>query len=252
MKKFQIKKDNQIFSRFEIKYVLKKEKSSIIQNEIKNFMISDKYLKEDYTKRYYVRSLYFDNDCFSHFNEKADGIKNRHKFRIRTYSDQFNKDSIFYLEQKGRDNERTYKVRTKINKDDLDLFFDKKELFKLKKRYPENYLIEKFIFDMYRKKLSPKVLVDYFRRPLVNKSGLYFRITFDSILRASASDTLFNPKNSWKNCIKGYETLEVKFDQTIPPWFQKIIQNFELRRVSISKFLLGTETTGLAEDFDSK
>ena len=252
MKKFQIKKDNQIFSRFEIKYVLKKEKSLIIQNKIKNFMISDKYLKEDNTKKYYVRSLYFDNDKFYNFNEKVDGIKNRHKFRIRTYSNQFNKDSIFYLEQKGRNNERTYKIRTKIYNDDLNLFLNKKELFKLKKRYSKNYLIEKFIFDMYRKKLTPKVLVDYIRRPLVNKSGLYFRITFDSMLRASASNVLFNSNNSWKDCIKGYETLEVKFDQTIPPWFQKIIQNFELKRVSISKFVLGTETAGLAEDFEGR
>ena len=85
-----------------------------------------KYLKEDSTKKYYVRSLYFDNDCFSHFNEKADGIKNRHKFRSELIQINLTRTQYFILEQKGRDNERTYKVRTKIYKDDLDLFFDKK------------------------------------------------------------------------------------------------------------------------------
>ena len=135
--------NNNFFLRYEFKYFMSSKISQEIFRQSLNFMSIDNFALKNKNQKYLVRSLYFDNDCFSHFNEKADGIKNRHKFRIRTYSDQFNKDSIFYLEQKGRDNESTYKVRTKIYKDDLDLFFDKKDLFKLKKKYPENYLIEK-------------------------------------------------------------------------------------------------------------
>ena len=84
MKKFQSKKDNQIFSRFEFKYIINKNLSKIIQKEVKNFTIND-YFSEKKDK-YLVRSLYFDNDVFTNFNEKIDGIKNRHKFRIRTYA----------------------------------------------------------------------------------------------------------------------------------------------------------------------
>jgi hypothetical protein len=41
MKKIQIKKDNEVFSRFEFKYIINKDISKNIQNEVKNFMTQD-------------------------------------------------------------------------------------------------------------------------------------------------------------------------------------------------------------------
>ena len=43
MKKIQTKKDNEIFSRFEFKYIIKKNVSEAIQNEVKNFTKIDNY-----------------------------------------------------------------------------------------------------------------------------------------------------------------------------------------------------------------
>ena len=131
MKKIQIKRDNEIFSRFEFKYIIKKNISEAIQNEVKNFTIQDSFA--DKKNKYLVRSLYFDNNLFLNFNDKIDGIKNRHKFRIRTYVDQEDLHTPFFLEMKGRNNQRAYKIRTKINKNDLNLFCKQKNLFDLKK-----------------------------------------------------------------------------------------------------------------------
>ena len=100
LKKYS-KKDNQIFSRFEMKYILNKNLSLSLQNEIKNFMTYDGYVNKDkFKKKYYVRSIYFDNEMYTNFNEKVDGVKIRHKFRIRTYSDKLTKDSKLYLKRK--------------------------------------------------------------------------------------------------------------------------------------------------------
>ena len=118
-KKFQ-KKNDSYFSRFEIKYILSAKTSAIIQKIIKEFMILDGYAKFFSDNQYFVRSLYFDNDYYDNFKEKVDGLKIRHKFRIRTYSEKKNESSIIYLEKKGRFNERTYKIRTKIELDQLD------------------------------------------------------------------------------------------------------------------------------------
>ena len=248
LKKAQIKKDDEVFSRYEFKYIISKNTSKNIKKEISDLMITDKFTNSN--NRYLVRSLYFDNDMFSCFNDKIDGIKIRHKFRIRTYSDKKKNITPIFLEIKGRNNLRTYKRRTKIDVNDLDYFLNKQKTFSLKRKYENNKNIKKFIFDIFKKKISPKVLVDYNRSAYFNKSGLYFRLTFDSDIKACVSKHIFNKNENWKNCISGYEILEVKFDFTIPPWFHRIIQSYELKRISVSKFVLGTEYTNLAHDYE--
>ena len=111
-------------------------------------------------------------------------------------------------------------------------------------------MIRNFIFESYRKNLKPLILVDYKRRPYINKFGLYFRLTFDTNLLSSKANNLFsNDKHSsWLECKAGYTVLEVKFDRSIPAWFHRIIQCYNLRRRSISKFVLGMSSCGLARE----
>ena len=244
----------QKFSRFEMKYIIRKSISESIQKEIRNFMIYDGYATKELKKNYFVRSLYFENNNYSNFNEKVDGVKLRHKYRIRTYSNKLDKNTPIFLELKGRENERTYKIRFFIEQNDLNLFFEKKNYFKLKKTYSDNYLIEQFIFDCYRKNLSPKILVDYNRTPYINKSGLYFRLTFDNNIVSLSNSNLYSTSlnSGWRECLAGFTILEVKFESSIPAWFQRIVQSYQLQIRSISKFVIAADTLGLASDFEGK
>ena len=244
----------QKFSRFEMKYIIRKSISERIQKEIRNFMIYDGYANKELKKNYFVRSLYFENNNYSNFNEKVDGVKLRHKYRIRTYSNKLDKNTPIFLELKGRENLRTYKTRFFIEQNDLNLFFEKKNYFKLKKTYSDNYLIEQFIFDCYRKNLSPKILVDYNRTPYINKSGLYFRLTFDNNIISLSNSSLYSTSlnSGWKECLAGFTILEVKFESSIPAWFQRIVQSYQLQIRSISKFVIAADTLGLASDFEGK
>ena len=146
------KEKNLFFSRFEIKYILNTKTSIRIQKIIKDFMILDGYAKFVSDKQYFVRSLYFDNDNYDNFKEKVDGLKIRHKFRIRTYSKINNESSIIYLEKKGRFNERTYKIRNKITFNELELILKDNDKFKLYKKNINNNLLSEFIVDCYKKK----------------------------------------------------------------------------------------------------
>ena len=96
--------------------------------------------------------------------------------------------------------------------------------------------------------------MDYNRTPFINKSGLYFRLTFDKNIVSLKNSNLFSNVSvrNWKECIAGYTILEVKFDSSIPPWFQRIIQNYQLRLRSISKFVIAADTLGIASDFEGK
>ncbi len=245
------KKYIQSFSRYEFKYILRKDLSDKIEKDTKSFMRYDEHANKELDNRYFVRSLYFDNLQSSNFYEKVDGMKIRGKYRLRTYSDIFDKNIPIFLEMKGRSNERTYKLRTKVKYEHLNYFFSQSKYPLLLSIYTRNNLvINNFVFDSFRKKIFPRVLVDYYRRPYINKFGLYFRLTFDSNILVSKTQRLFINKSfsSWIECRAGYTVLEVKFERSIPPWFHRIIQNYNLRRLSISKFVIGIERCGIAKE----
>ena len=80
----------QKFERYEFKYILEKDLRIIIERDVKNFMKLDAYAKQN--QSYFVRSLYFDDPSFVNYFEKIDGIKLRHKFRLRTYANEYNEN----------------------------------------------------------------------------------------------------------------------------------------------------------------
>jgi hypothetical protein len=241
----------QSFSRYEFKFLLDKKKTELIEKESSHFMKFDDNVNKKLDNRYFVRSLYFDNINSSNFYEKVDGMKIRKKYRLRTYSKVNNSSNLIFLEMKGRLNQRTYKNRTKINSNDLDIFFDKRKYPMLLDIYGrDNLVINNFLFDSFRKNIFPRVLIDYRRRPYINQNGLNFRLTFDSEIMSTKTDKLFDKDNllSWEECRAGYTVLEVKFERSITPWFHRIIQNFNLERLSISKFVMGIEQAKIAQE----
>ena len=155
-----------------------------------------------------------------------------------------------FFEVKGRVSERTYKKRMRVKYQHLNYFLNQNHNFKLLNLYPNNEMIKNFAFDSLRKNLKPRIIVDYKRRPYINKFGLYFRLTFDTNLLGSKANNLFSDDKylSWLECKAGFTILEVKFDRSIPAWFHRIIQCYNLRRRSISKFVMGISTCGLATE----
>ncbi|MDB4845923.1 polyphosphate polymerase domain-containing protein [Candidatus Pelagibacter sp.] len=241
----------QSFSRYEFKFLLNKDKARLIENESQYFMKFDKNVNKNSDYKYFVRSLYFDDINSSNFYEKVDGMKIRKKYRLRTYSKINNSTNPIFLEMKGRINQRTYKNRTLINSSDLHIFFDKKKYVNLLDIYGKNNLvINNFLFDTYRKNIFPRVLIDYKRKPYINQNGLNFRLTFDTEIMSSKNNRLFDNNNLlfWEECKSGYTVLEVKFERSITPWFHRIIQNYNLKRMSISKFVMGVEQSKIAQE----
>lgn len=216
--------------------------SDEIFNQSLNFMNIDNYAQFNKDNKYLVRSLYFDNDDYNNFFEKVDGIKIRKKFRLRSYDKQLNSKIPIFLEMKGRVHDRIIKKRLLIDRNDLKYFEKLNNLEELYKKYNKNTLIKDFIYDVKKKRIKPKIMIDYNRRPLINKFGLYFRLTFDSDLITSKSNHLFYNKDKSNFALQykpGNSILEVKFERSIPAWFHRIIQSYNLNRRSISKFVLG-------------
>lgn len=240
-------KSIQEFSRFEFKYILNENLKKKVESQIKHFMKYDGYVHPELNNSYFVRSLYFDSPSSFNFYEKIDGIKKRKKFRLRTYDKKFGETALF-IEQKGRNVNRVFKHRTLIEDRDIEKFYDPTDFNYLTKNYGNMKIINEFITDTVKRKVSPVVLVDYVRRPYVSDYDMNFRVTFDSHIMAKASKTLFPDNENFLHCLSGYTILEVKFFRKIPAWFHKIILVYNLERVSVSKFVLGMKTCRIATD----
>ena len=92
------------------------------------------------------------------------------------------------------------------------------------------------------------MVIDYNRRPYINKFGLLFRLTFDTELKTFSGKDIFNNNYNFKECSSGKTILELKFERSIQPWFHRIIQNYNLMRLSISKFAIGMEKNGYGHE----
>jgi SPX domain protein involved in polyphosphate accumulation len=249
-----LKIDNKVntFRRYEFKYLLPNPVASSIQSNIEHFMTLDPHTSKDMNGSYFVRSQYFENELYTNFYEKVDGMRERHKYRLRTYGQMPTKTNPIFLEKKGRKLERTMKGRIQLDYEHLDLIYNK-NFNGLLESFSNHSFIEGFVFDCIRKKLNPMIVIDYKRSPYISEYDTNFRLTFDRNIRASTlmgSTSIYAPPENqyWSDVNTGFCTLEVKFLRRYPPWFRRIIQNYNLRRLSISKFSTGIEARGLAQD----
>ena len=142
--------ENKTLQRYEFKYFLSSKISKEIKDHIKKFMILDKFANKNLNKCYFVRSIYFDDNINSNFEEKINGHRIRKKFRIRFYNKNIDNSPI-YLETKGRNLERTYKRRIKIDQEDFQVISTGNSVNYLLSKYPNSLPIKEFIFE-YNKK----------------------------------------------------------------------------------------------------
>ena len=174
--------NNNLLLRYEFKYFITNKISEEILKQSLHFMNIDNYAKKNKDHKYLVRSLYYDNNDYGNFYEKVDGIKIRKKFRLRSYDKNIKSKSPIFLEMKGRVHDRIIKKRIQINKNDTKYFETLTNLDELSTKYKGNDLIKEFIFDVRKKNIKPKIMIDYKRQPLINRHGLYFRLTFKNLL----------------------------------------------------------------------
>ena len=237
------------FLRYEFKYILNENLKEAIESELSHFMQLDPFVERFENKKYLVRSLYFDDPSYSFYYEKTDGLMHRQKFRIRTYSTEYNESIPIMLELKGRYNNFVYKHRTSIEHSNENI----NDAFKLLKplENDDNPVSKQFVYDKYRKNIKPIMLIDYQRRAYQSKYDYEFRITFDGELYGTHTAELF-PKDDLnrRKLIDGYTIMEVKFRKHVPPWFHRIMIKYQLNRLSISKYCTGMEATSLIENLD--
>lgn len=239
------------FSRFEFKYVLQKELREAVESELGYFMQLDPFVESTRGNRYIVRSLYYDDPVHSAFYDKIDGLKDRSKFRIRTYCTEPDDHTPVFLEEKGRTDNRVFKHRTLLAPSSMPMDEHQLTDLLLTAEVDNRNLIDQFRYDWFRKQIRPVALIDYLRRPYISKYDHEFRVTFDERLRGTVTQSLFpGNRTTGRELLPGYTVMEVKFDTKVPAWFHRIIQSYELRRVPLSKICEGMKRLAIALDLE--
>jgi len=219
--------------RNEWKYLLTNQELSLLKSRLSQILEIDPHTPAN--GRYLIHSLYFDDYTDTSLVTTNSGLSKRFKWRIRYYGDDL---TYIVLEKKEKLESRCHKKSCKITLDEYkkivngeitDIVYD-----------TEKSLIKELAVDMLTKNYKPNVIIDYERiayvEPITN-----VRITIDMKISASYELDKFIDGDYINFYImpSGINLLEVKFDDILPSHIRKIVESYNFKQTSFSKYLYG-------------
>ncbi len=219
-----MEKSNQVFERYELKYVLNKEEYLEFKNELLKHMKVDKYGIST------IQSVYFDTPDNKLISRSIDKPDFKEKIRLRSYG-LSNDEKPCYLEIKRKANGLVYKRRIAIDEAKAYKFINYHEDI-------NNSQIERELkyFRNYYHNLRPAMLIIYERESFY-KDNSEVRVTFDFNPRYRTYDVNLHtslegiPLND-----NGEIYMEIKVLHNMPLWLTDIITKTKVKRRSISKY----------------
>lgn len=222
--------------RVETKYRLSLRKYFALRNAIIPYMKPDMYTQRTATRKYLVRSLYFDTQDYCIYREKVNGNSDRIKLRIRTYGTKAEDNPDIRIELKVRKSNLMEKYGTFVSMKDYQNFIESDH-------WSDNQdpvLIE-FERLVHHWTLQPKTLVQYLREGFQSREKDDVRVTFDHHIASAPANELYPQKISWRRQYEQQVVLEIKHHHKIPSWMLNLIQSYDLKVVANSKFTSSIE-----------
>ena len=227
----------EVFSRYELKFVLDRQRFNAIHDEVQRRMEPDQYSRDG--SFYTISNIYYDtpDDHLISVAVRHEG-KYRYKIRMRTYDP--NMETAF-LEIKKKYKGLTNKRRTTILIDDGRRLLEQRIM-------PEeqpfmNMQVTRELMDIANNMvLLPKTLISYDRRAYFAEDEFEkdLRITFDSSIRARRTDLDLRHGSYGKPILdEEYYIMEVKVSRSVPIWVARLLSDNGVSRARFSKY--GTE-----------
>lgn len=213
--------------RHEVKYRISCSDMLALRSRLSAVMQRDPHAIDG---KYFIRSLYFDNNENKALREKIDGVNRREKFRIRTYN---NDTSLIKLEKKSKINGLCLKESTLVTEEQVSALLKKDYSWMTKSKNP---LLCEFYSKIKSQRLQPATIVDYTREPFVFKAG-NVRVTLDYNIRTGIKNTDF--LNSERVTVPSGDSpviLEVKWDEFLPDAVKSVLQINTCTVGSFSKY----------------
>lgn len=212
--------------RHEYKFVIPYEEMLRLRSKL------DELLTLDQNRSYQVRSLYFDSYDEKDYFDKLHGEMIRKKIRLRIYD--INSDKV-KLELKGKYDYHQLKESLIISKQDAKSIINGEYSILLK----YNNELAQRIYLYLNEGYIPKVIIEYERIAYITSTTT--RITFDfNIKRSYDFDKFFTNDINYIDVVDGKDVvLEIKFDRFLEPYIAEILNNYNGRYQSVSKYMMG-------------
>lgn len=222
--------------RHELKFLIPVEWIPRIEAFIAPYCALDDPSAETADHYYFVNTLYLDSPVFTLLKNRMDDVPDRFTLRIRAYGEPARPPYFFEVKRKVEGFVR--KTRARWQGEDWARFLTEP----VADGAPKGLGHFSSLMQLYR--AEPKVLTQYRRKAYVSVVDRYARVTFDRDLRRHPTS---QPTLVGDDRLHHYDhealfpegcnvILEVKCIADVPLWILDLIQHFDLRRSSFSKF----------------
>ena len=217
---------NELFERRELKYLLDARQRAMVEEAFLGRMAMDLHGEST------VCSLYYDTPDFRLVRASLEKPVYKEKLRMRSYGRVRETDTVF-LELKKKYKGVVYKRRISLPEAAAVRFMEGRsplpepsqigrELDWARRFYPD---------------LQPRVCLCCDRSPWYSVTDPGFRATFDRNVRWRDEDLrLTAPTTGRQLLLPGQSLFEVKTGQAIPLWLVEVLERYEIRPCSFSKY----------------
>lgn len=224
-------KDQTIFKRYELKYLLTDQQYAAINEGISSHMIPDPHGHGR------IQSLYYDTPTFLLARRSLDKPLYKEKLRLRSYGIA-SEDTDIFLEIKKKYDGVTYKRRVGLSYDDSKRFLSSNEIPDSNINFHNQQITSeiRYFLTCYEN-ICPAFLLQYERDAFYSKELPDFRVTFDENItwrhdNLCLDDGFYGTKILPENTF----LMEVKVGAGMPCWFVDLLTQNQIYRTSFSKY----------------
>lgn len=215
-----------VFKRYELKYLLTQEQKKKILNAMEPYMALDQY------GRTTIRNIYFDTDNYRLIRHSIERPTYKEKLRIRSYR-KANPDSAVFVELKKKYQSVVYKRRMALQEVKAMEWMRGEADCEKKSQISE----EIDYFRSYYGDLHPTVFLSYEREAYYSKAGDDFRVTFDDNILCRQEDLSLESEPSGIPILEeGKVLMEIKCSGGIPLWMTHVLSEEHIYKTSFSKY----------------
>lgn len=240
--------------RLEYKHLVPYSQLAELRAALKPYVRPDSFCESRPNHEYTVRSIYYDNRRFTCYWEKFDGFRLKKKFRIRGYNTP-EPDGMVFLEIKRREEDFIHKSRAPLRWDQLGAVFGgygpNGRAWPFTPGTPHAEAAGRFLYNYYRRRLLPVVLIAYEREAFIGRFDPSLRLTIDKNVRSRMYpelESLYQDRDA-RFLTPGHFVFEVKFYMVLPKWVRAVTHSLHLQRQAFSKYAAGFEVQPLARNF---